>query len=131
MKVDIFTLCDSAQEYDGKLVIIGTFNRLSSTQFPTVHPELALVARIIFSETEKGKHNIDFMVKKENEDIFVIPPGHMTADITESKGNDTAINIIIKGNNIPIQSAGIYKVTLNIDGQIWDSDLIVSQVERL
>ena len=34
MIVDIFTLCDSAKEYQGKLVIVGTFNTISAIQFP-------------------------------------------------------------------------------------------------
>ena len=59
MKVDIFTLCDSAQEYGGKLIIIGTFNSIYGKEFPTLHPEFALVARVVFGEDEKGVHNID------------------------------------------------------------------------
>ena len=54
MKVDIFTLCDSAQEYNnGKLVIVGTFNSIYAKNFPTDYPEFALVARIMFSQSKR------------------------------------------------------------------------------
>lgn len=131
MKVDIFTLCDSAQEYDGKLIIIGTFNYIYAKEFPTLHPEFALVARIIFDENEKGKHNIDFSIKKNDEDVYIMPPGQMTTDTTNVKGKDAGINIVVKGNNIPIPSVGIYIVTLKVDGKIWESDLNVVKVESV
>lgn len=130
MKVDIFTLCDSAQEYNnGKLVIVGTFNSIYAKNFPADYPEFALVARIMFSETEKGVHNIKFSIKKENEDVFILPVGEMTADNTDSKGKETTVNIVVKGNNIPIASPGIYIVTLDVDGIVWKSDLNVYQID--
>lgn len=64
MIVDIFTLCDSAKEYQGKLVIVGTFNTISAIQFPATHPELAIVARIVMGNQEKGKHTLKISIKK-------------------------------------------------------------------
>ena len=129
MKVDIFTLCDSAQEYGGKLIIIGTFNSIYAKEFPTLHPEFALVARVVFSEDEKGVHNIDFSIKKNGEEVYIMPLGQMTADTTSTKGKDAIINVVVKGNNIPIPSAGTYVVTLKVDDKVWESDLHVVKVE--
>lgn len=130
MKVDIFTLCDSAQEYDGKLIIVGTFNSIYAKKIPTLHPEFALVARVVFSEDEKGVHNIDFSIKKEDEDVYIMPPGQMTADITDTKGKDAVINVVVKGNNIPVPSSGTYVVTLKVDDKAWESNLHVIKVEE-
>ena len=127
MKVDIFTLCDSAQEYNGKLVIIGTFNGIYAKEFPTIHPEFALVARVIFSETEKGIHNFEFSIKKSDKEEFLLPIGKMTADNSDSKGKDTAVNVVVKGNNILIAEPGTYIVTLKVDDKIWESDLNVKK----
>lgn len=131
MKVDIFTLCDSAQEYNGKLIIVGTFNSIYAKEFPTLHPEFALVARVVFGEDEKGVHNIDFSIKKNGEEVYIMPPGQMTADTTNTKGKDTIINVVVKGNNIPIQSEGTYIVTLKVDDKVWVSDLHVVKVEDI
>lgn len=131
MEVDIFTLCDSAQEYSGKLIIIGTFNSIYAKEFPTLHPEFALVARVVFGEDEKGIHNIDFSIKKDNEDVYIMLPGQMTADTTNTKGKDAVINVVVKGNNIPIPSAGTYIVTLKVDDQVWKSELHVVKVEDI
>ncbi|MCL1615052.1 hypothetical protein M3090_01325 [Bacteroides sp. ET71] len=131
MKVDIFTLCDSAQEYGGKLIIVGTFNSIYAKEFPTLHPEFALVARVVFSENEKGVHKIDFSVKKNDENVYIMPPGQMTADTTNTKGKDAIINVVVKGNNIPIPSDGTYVVTLKVDDKVWESDLHVVKVEDM
>lgn len=131
MKVDIFTLCDSAQEYNGKLIIVGTFNSIYAKEFPTLHPEFALVARVVFGEDEKGVHNIDFSIKKNGEEVYIMPPGQMTADTTNTKGKDAIINVVVKGNNIPIQSEGTYIVTLKVDDKVWVSDLHVVKVEDI
>ena len=131
MKVDIFTLCDSAQEYGGKLIIVGTFNSIYAKEFPTLHPEFALVARVVFSENEKGVHKIDFSVKKNDENVYIMPPGQLTADTTNTKGKDAIINVVVKGNNIPIPSDGTYVVTLKVDDKVWESDLHVVKVEDM
>lgn len=131
MKVDIFTLCDSAQEYSGKLIIVGTFNSIYAKDFPTFHPEFALVARVVFGEDEKGIHYIDFSIKKDGEDVYIMPPGQMTADTTNTKGKDAIINVVLKGNNIPIPSDGTYVVTLKVDDKVWESDLHVVKVEEI
>lgn len=131
MKVDIFTLCDSAQEYSGKLIIIGTFNRIYAKEFPTLHPEFALVARVVFGEDEKGVHNINFSIKKDDEDVYIMLPGQITADTTNTKGNDVVSNLVVKGNNISIPSAGTYVVTLKVDDKIWESNLHVVRAEDM
>lgn len=130
MKVDIFTLCDNAQEYDGKLIIIGTFNSIYAKEFPTLHPEFALVARVVFGEDEKGFHNIDFSIKKNSEDVYIMPLEQMTADTTHTKGKEAVINVVVKGNNILIPSAGTYVVTLKVDDKVWESDLHVIKIEE-
>ncbi len=127
MNVDIFTLCDNAQEYNGKLVIIGTFNRIYAKSFPTLHPEFALVARVIFNEKERGIHHIDYFIKKNDEEVYIMPPGQMIADTRNAKGKDTAVNVVVKGCNIPIPSLGTYIVSLKVDDKVWVSDLTVSQ----
>jgi len=42
MDVEIFALCDAATDSGGKLNILGAFDRVSTRQFPAVHPPCAL-----------------------------------------------------------------------------------------
>ena len=125
MLIDIFTLCESAQEYEGKLVIVGTFNRIIADKFPVAYPELAIVARIGFSEEEKGRHVLELSIKKADEDLYLLNPTEMVADNSAMSGMHTFINLIFKGNNVTIPSSGIYKVILKIDEQLRESEFYV------
>lgn len=125
MYVDIFTLCESAQEYGGKLVIVGTFNRIIADKFPFAYPELAIVARIGFTKEEKGMHHLELSMKKDGEEVYLMNPAKMDADNSKTEDEHTFINLIFKGNNIAIPSPGTYKVILKIDGQVKESELYV------
>lgn len=51
MKLSIFTLCDYAQSNNGKITLVGAFNRIFSNNFPFTYQQgFALVARILFTE---------------------------------------------------------------------------------
>jgi len=59
MKVDFAVVCDYAviDKY-GKLSVLGIFQHIWVTQFPTVHPRLHLVLRLKGTRTEIGQHRI-------------------------------------------------------------------------
>lgn len=59
MKVEIFTLCDAATtDAAGKLNILGSFDRLNSTQTPVTHPQCALAIKLRFERVEEGTKSI-------------------------------------------------------------------------
>lgn len=127
MKTDIFTLCDSAQEYGGKLVIVGAYNNINANKFP-FNQSLSLVARIIFDEAEKqGEHNMEFYVKKKDEDVYLLKDGKLNINIANFGEHNSAVNLIIKTANVLIPSAGSYIVYLKVDDQVFQSDLNISQ----
>lgn len=56
MKVTIAVLADYANvSREGKLNIMGIFNRVTAPQFPTVHPLMHLVLRLSLHNSESGK----------------------------------------------------------------------------
>ena len=66
MDIQIFTLCDSAQEYNGKLVIVGAFNEITASSFPAVHPEMAIVVRTIIENEDKEGHDVEISAFKSD-----------------------------------------------------------------
>ena len=46
MEYEIFTICDNAQNYNGKLVIVGTFDTVSSPKYPFVQELFSLAIKI-------------------------------------------------------------------------------------
>ena len=43
MEIEIFTLCDFAQDNSGKLTVVGTFDGINSKQFQTVQNKFKTV----------------------------------------------------------------------------------------
>ena len=55
MEVTLALLCDAANTTaEGKLNILGTFDHISASEFPAVHPAMALVLRLSASPAEVG-----------------------------------------------------------------------------
>ena len=58
MDVQIASLCDSAADYGGKLCLLGAFDTILVRQFPALHPFCSVALRIIFRDTDEGKHTL-------------------------------------------------------------------------
>lgn len=130
MQVNIFTLCDNAQEYNGKMVIVGTFNQISATKFPSIHAEFAIVASIGFDENEKKEYDIEIGIKKSDSELFLMNPVKMKASNADTQGEYTYINLIVKGNNVEIKEPGKYIVYLKVDSEVRETVLVVSERQK-
>ena len=58
MDIQIATLCDFAADYNGKLVISGTFDTLAARALPVVHPSCSLALRFCFTQEDSGRHKL-------------------------------------------------------------------------
>lgn len=116
MKIDIFTLCDNAQEYNGKLVIVGTFNELFAGKFPATHPEMAIVARTIIEEEDPEEHELEISaIKAETGENALLQPFNTQLSTKGNKGKIVFSNLILRINNMVIQEPGKYIIKFRID----------------
>ena len=58
MEVEAFLLCDCATDQQGKLNILGAFDRLYTRKIPAIHPACAVAVRLRFSKFEEGNHTM-------------------------------------------------------------------------
>src|SRR6185436_13003411 len=58
MEIEIFTLCDFAQDNNSKLTVVGTFDSIHSKLFPFVQQSFSVACRLRFSEKETGAHDM-------------------------------------------------------------------------
>ena len=65
MDIQIATLCDFASDYNGKLVISGTFDTLAARAVPVVHPSCALAMRFCFTPEDVGRHKLSINIINE------------------------------------------------------------------
>ncbi len=127
MNVNIFTLCDSAQEYSGKMVIVGTFNTINVVSLPAIYPEFAIAAKISIDpeyKINKKEHLVKVYIKKSDSDVYFLPPLEH-----KIKANNTLdysdLNLIMRFNGLPINEEGRYVVTLEFDSIKVETNLFV------
>jgi len=124
MRVDIFTLCDNAQQYEGgKLVIVGTFNNVYAKSYPINLQSFSLVTRIIFGKEEAGSYNIKVSIKNADSDTYLLPAWE-TKVTTPSNDEEKTVNFIVNGNNVRIPAEGNYVATLAIRGKTYETGFV-------
>ncbi|MCL2382500.1 MAG: hypothetical protein FWC64_13090 [Treponema sp.] len=114
MRIELFTLCDSAQENSGKLTIVGTFDTIVSRNFPCVHPRLSVVVRIRFDLWEFSSHLFRIETRNlDGEEVFTPIKGNVEI---EGAGNATAVShLVFTISNLHLKSRGVINFVLYMD----------------
>jgi len=122
MEIEIFTLCDFAQDNNSKLTIVGTFDSINSKQFPTQHPACTIACRLRFSAKEAEAH--DFKLRLIDSDgKETIPPVEGNINIAPPPNDrHITINLVVNFNQLQFPKPGRYSFELYIDGD-WKSGL--------
>lgn len=122
MEIEIFTLCDFAQDNNSKLTVVGTFDAIYAKQFPFVQQSFSVACRLRFSEKEVGEHDMRLrFIDGSGKEVIQPVQGKMT--IPEPKnGQYSAINLVFNFNQMKIEKAGRYSFELYIDDE-WESGL--------
>lgn len=122
MEIEIFTLCDFAQDNGGKLVIVGTFDSIQAKTLPVKHPNCSIACRLRFSKKEYGPHTITIrFIDQENNELIQPLEAEIMVDQPKLSEHVT-INFVINYNNIEFKTPGRYSFELSMDGE-WKSGL--------
>lgn len=128
MNVDIFTFCESVHNYNGKLVIVGTFNAVDSAIFPFCPSEISLVINLALDESDSSDFTGNLKIyKKDNDKIILIDvpvPIHSTLS---NKGGKSYVNFIGSLAGIIIPEPGHYVAALSIGDFKREIDLYVTK----
>jgi hypothetical protein len=130
MEIEIFTLCDFAQDNSGKLTVVGTFDGINSKQFPFVQGNFSVACRLRFSEKETGQHTMRLRFIDANGKELLQPiEGEMNIP-KPTNGQYTTINLVFNFNQIKFEKAGRYSFELFINDE-WESGLplFINQVK--
>jgi hypothetical protein len=114
LKIELFTLCDFAQENMGKLTVVGTFDTIVAREFPCIHPFVAIVVRLRFDIWEFGRH--DFRVETRDLDgENLIDPVSGTLEV-RGVGNATAVShILFNVSKVRFKGPGVVGFSLLVD----------------
>ena len=121
MDIQIATLCDFAADYNGKLVISGTFDTLAARALPVVHPACALAMRFCFTPEDTGRHKLSINII--NEDGESLDPNNMPIkpefDVQLPKGAPFLTrNIVMNLQGLRFPEDGIYSIDIGCDDEV-------------
>lgn len=121
MDIQIATLCDFASDYNGKLVISGTFDTLAARAVPVVHPSCALALRFCFTQEDAGRHKLSINII--NEDGEPLDPKNMPIEpefdvkLPENVPFLTR-NMVMNLQGLKFEATGIYSIDIGCDGEL-------------
>ena len=114
MNIRLFTLCDGAYNYSGKLTVVGTTDNIKVQKFPS-SITIGLAIKVSFSPQEYGEKRVNIRILRKN--IDVIPPINLPPTVSKAKDNEEA-RLVIAGNlqNVVFGEEGTYIVLLSVNG---------------
>jgi hypothetical protein len=119
MEVDLALLADAATiDGSGKLNILGIFDRLTTTSFPTRHPRLSLILRFSAGMQEVGKHEVGIALKAPDGKQLVRIDGEMNlAPGPSGYGGAVLVPHVLNMDGLVFPTAGRYAFDVRVDGE--------------
>ena len=115
MRFDFAVVCDYAliDQY-GKLSVLGIFQHIWVSQFPTVHPRLHLVMRLKGARTEVGQHQVQIRLTNEEGNEIIKGDGNVNfaeppAGVLEVEAGAVLLF------DVPFEKAGRYQFEIEVD----------------
>ena len=118
MKVDIFTLCDAAKVYEGKLSILGSFDAVVLSEVPAKYPAAAIAIKLRFERIEQGEKRIRIsFIDADGKEILRSLEKQITVKVSDPFNTKT-ISFVIGMPGLKFQRFGDYAILLAVDGRI-------------
>ena len=119
MEVPLALLADYANtSQDGKLNVMGVFNRILTKDFPTVHPEMRLVFRLEAQPSERGRQ-ATIEIKLLDADANVLHHVKGRVGVPQKSLQPTIeINQILRLTGLVFKKPGDYRFDILVDGDL-------------
>lgn len=120
MDIHIGTLCDFASDYNGKMVISGTFDTLVAQTLPVVHPQCALALRICLMHEDNGTHLFSVNIingKGESVDPKMPIEADMPIEVPAEVPFLTK-NLVMNLQGLTFREPGVYYIDVEVDGEL-------------
>ncbi len=131
MFVEIFSICDAATDYNGRLNILGAFEGIAAASAPVKRDRCSLAIRMRFDAAETGEHPLE--VKFMDADGKAIGPAMAaTINVKVHAGRTSgAHNLVLNINGMIFPHFGSYDIQLKVDGEIRSSiPILVAQTQK-
>lgn len=116
MDVQIASLCDSAADYGGKLCLIGAFDTILVRQFPAMHPFCSVALRIVFRDTDEGKHTLRVnLIDDDGQSLLPKIENSFEIRLPENQFFAT-VNLVFNMQGMSFKKPGQYSIDITLDG---------------
>lgn len=116
MDVEAFLLCDCATDQQGKLNILGAFDRLYARKIPAIHPACAVAVRVRFAKFEEGDHTIKInFIDDDGNPAGPTLERPLSISMPEGE-NSTVRNIILNIQGMRLNKTGEFRFDFALDG---------------
>ncbi len=118
MHVKLAVLADCANvTAEGKLNILGIFDRISVSGLPVVHPQMHLVLRLEARAAERGRpHEVEIRFHDPDGDAVFQVKGNVVPEGPRDRAIGT--NQILTFNNLQLAKAGGYNFQVFVDNDL-------------
>ena len=113
MGIDVFTLCDGAFNYSGKLTIVGTYDQLNVNTIP-INVRVSLAIKLSFEENEIHNGSVIKVAFRNSLNNPVSADIHNTIGVLPDNVKVRHVAMAISAE-IKIAEAGIHYVELYVD----------------
>lgn len=118
MKLEVFTLCDAATNYNGKLNILGTFDTIFSNTVPIIYPQCSVAVRLRFFRIEEGDHQVTINITDTNKKSVLQPLiASVKINFSKTGPESLATNLILNIHGLKLDKFGDYIISLAVDGR--------------
>lgn len=127
MNIRLFTLCDGAYNYNGKLTVVGTVDNIKVQTTP-ISVSIGIAIKISFPPSEYGIKNLSIRIL-DVDNNSIMPD--MSLPSTEARGqNGEEARIVIAGNlqGLSFQHEGDYHARLIVNDVFYDLPFRVTTV---
>ena len=118
MHISFAVFADGANlSQEGKLNVLGVFDALAVSGFPSVHPRTHFVVRLKGSVEDTGAHTLSFAWVNPNGEVLWSSDGELNV----APGPNPAFEMdlpIIAVIDLPLNVPGLYTMQVSLDGDL-------------
>lgn len=125
MEITTLVLADGANTtQEGKLNILGVFNRVGPVKVPFILPSMTLVVRFEYHPSESGKH--EFKLQVADADGRKVAEAGGEFEIPKRPGQTMPPNgqVVLPIQMAKFPKAGVYSFDISMDGRYEGSTLL-------
>lgn len=125
MEIEVLTLADSAQNYQNKLIVVGTFNTINAAAVPFDY-SFSLACRFRFLKDEPPFTALYFKLVKPDGTFLIKEIKASRNIIKQNEEPFYSVNLVLNFESVTFPTEGSFSVDVSTDnGYSWKLPIIV------